>query len=137
MLLDTGPLVACLDARDQWHTACVEAWPEVLDRCVTTEAVVTEASHFVGRGGGPAVLALEFLLAARIPIVPLDPPAHRQASHLMRRYARVPMDYADATLVVLGDALDAPRVFTLDRRGFRAYRGARGLALEIVPVALT
>ena len=135
MLLDTGPLVASLDARDQWHAASVTVFPELLDRCVTTEAVVTEASHFVGRGRGAAALALEFLLAAGIPVVPLDPPAHRQAAHLMRRYARVPMDYADATLVVLADALDVRMVFTLDRRGFRAYRGARGLALEMVPLS--
>ena len=39
-------------------------------------------------------------------------------------------------VTMLSDALDAQRVFTLDRRGFRAYRGARGLALEMVALAL-
>ena len=133
MLLDTGPLVACLDARDQWHRACVVVWPDLLARCVTTEAVLTEATHLLGRGAGRAALPLEFLLEARIPVVPLDPAAHRQAALLMRRYARVPMDYADATLVVVGDALDAEVVFTTDRRGFAAYRGAGGRPFVVLP----
>lgn len=51
----------------------------------------------------------------------------------MRRYADVPMDYADATLVTLGDALRLDTVFTTDRRGFEAYRGARGTPFTIIP----
>ncbi len=67
VLLDTGPLVAVLDARDQWHARCLAVWPELVHRCVTTEAVVTEACHLVLRGGAPANLPLDFLLAADIP----------------------------------------------------------------------
>jgi hypothetical protein len=60
---------------------------------------------------------------------------HQQCVHLMRRYADVPMDYADATLVALADRLRLRHVFTLDRKGFRTYRGARGIPLEIVPLS--
>ncbi len=132
VVLDTGPLVAVLDRRDQWHARCALVWPEVIHRCVTTEAVVTEASHLAARAAGEAARPLEFLLAAGIPIVPLDPAAHRQAAHLMRRYAGTPMDYADATLVVVADALGVAAVFTTDRRGFAAYRGARGTGLDLL-----
>jgi hypothetical protein len=40
------------------------------------------------------------------------------------------------TLVVAAEALDARRIFTLDRRDFSAYRVTRGryhAALEIIP----
>lgn len=131
VLLDTGPLVALLDARDQWHVECVPIWPGIADRCLTTEAVVTEASHLLGRAGRS--LPLELLLAARIPIVTLERPGHEHAVRLMRRYDSVPMDYADATLVVLADALGIRRSFTLDRRGFHAYRRGDGSAFEILP----
>lgn len=133
VLLDTGPLVATLDAADQWHARCAPLWDIYLDRCVTTEAVVTEACHFLQRGGGSAALPVEFLLAAAIPIVGLETGLQRHAARLMRRYADVPMDYADASLVALADALNLGAVATTDRRGFGAYRRSRGEGFEILP----
>lgn len=133
VLLDTGPIVATLDRSDQWHAPCAAAWEAVLDRCVTTEAVVTEACHLVQRGGASAALPLEFLLAAEIPILGLEPGLHRHAARLMNRYADVPMDYADAALVALSEALDLHTVMTTDRRGFVAYRRAGGTGFDLLP----
>jgi predicted nucleic acid-binding protein len=133
VLLDTGPLVAVLDARDQWHGPCAAVWPDIIHRCVTTEAVVTEACHFALRGGH-AQLPLDFLLRASIPIVGIETSGQRRAAALMVRYASVPMDYADATLVVLGEALDITTVFTTDRRGFASYRPPRRERFELLPV---
>jgi uncharacterized protein len=122
-----------LDAADQWHERCADAWPELADRCLTTEAVVTEASHLVSRGGAPGHLPLEFLLAVGVPIVAIEPAGHAHAVRLMTRYRDVPMDYADATLVVVADALRLGTVVTTDRRGFRAYRRADGAAFIVKP----
>jgi hypothetical protein len=133
ILLDTGPLVAALDSADQWHVPCVGVWPEVVNRCLTTEAVLTEASHLVGRGGAAAWLPLEFLLAAHIPILGLEIDLQRQAALLMRRYEAVPMDYADAGLVALGQALGIDSVFTTDRKGFSTYRRAHGRWFCLLP----
>lgn len=52
---------------------------------------------------------------------------------LLERYADVPADCADVTLVALGEELNARVVFTLDRRGFSAYRTDKGKAFEIRP----
>lgn len=41
---------------------------------------------------------------------------------LMKKYRDVPMDYADAMLVALSEDIDTDLVFTLDLRGFHAYR---------------
>ncbi|HEX3868452.1 MAG TPA: PIN domain-containing protein [Gemmatimonadaceae bacterium] len=125
VLLDTGPLVAVLDARDQWHAQCAGAWPALIARCATTEAVVTEACYLVMRGGASANLPLEFLLRAGIPIVGLPTRGHERASALMARFESLPMDYADSTLVALAEALELTTVFTLDRRGFTTYRNGR------------
>ncbi|MBA3557429.1 MAG: PIN domain-containing protein [Gemmatimonadaceae bacterium] len=132
-MLDSGPLVAALDPRDASHRRCAEAWPMLVDRCVTTQAVITEACHLVARGRASPALPVEFLLAAEIPIVGLDAQEHQHIAHLMRRYADLPMDYADATLVVLADAYRLETVFTLDRRGFLNYRRASGAGFQIVP----
>lgn len=132
VLLDTGPLVAVLDRRDQWHERVASAWPELIARCVTTEAVVTEACHLTGRSGD-AARPVEFLLAAEVPILALSFEAYRHCAHLMRRYEKIPMDFADATLVTLSEVLRARSVFTTDRRGFAAYRGTSGQPFELLP----
>lgn len=121
-----------LDRRDEWHDRVVAAWPDLIGRCVTTEAVVTEACHLTGRAGD-AVRPLEFLLAGSVPVVALSLEGYRQCALLMRRYADIPMDFADATLVALSDVLESQRVFTADRRGFTAYRTASGQAFELFP----
>ena len=133
VLLDTGPIIATLDASDQWHRSCAAAVTELIERCVTTEAVVTEACHMVARGRARASLVLDFLLDADVPILALDRLAMRHAARLMDRYATVPMDFADAALVTLADALHLSAVLTTDRRGFRAYRPASGKAFQIYP----
>ena len=40
----------------------------------------------------------------------------------MVQYADLPMDYADATLVVLAEELNTNLVLTTDRKDFRIYR---------------
>jgi len=108
-------------------------WPSLADRCLTSEAVVAEACHLVLRGGALAVIPLRFLLAAGIPILGLEVSSHRHAALLMERYADLPMDYADASLVALADVLRLDQVFTTDRRGFQTYRGARGTRFQLLP----
>ena len=132
-LLDTGPLVALLDQADKYHADSVLVWQSEGARCITTEAVVTEASYMVARSGGDRALVLEVLLAGEVPIFSLDIEAHRTAVALLRRYHDIPMDYADATLVVAAQWLGTNRVFTLDRGGFSAYRHPNGARFSLLP----
>ena len=44
----------------------------------------------------------------------------------MEKYADTPMDFADATLVLLAEALGQSEILTLDRRGFSVFRTRRG-----------
>lgn len=133
VLLDTGPLVALLDSRDAWHERCLAQWNEVGHRCLTTDAVVTEATHLVSRGGAPAHVPLDFLLASAVPIIALEVSGYRYATRLMRQYADTPMDYADASLVVVADVMKLRLVFTLDRRGFGSYKRGDGKDFVVVP----
>ena len=132
IILDTGPLVAVLDQGDPHHRACVDLWPEIAERCITSDAVVTEATHLVGRAGALS-LPLELLLAARIPVISIEHEAQEHAVRLMRRYGHLPMDYADATLVIIADMIRSSMVFTLDKRGFQTYRRGSGEAFTLLP----
>jgi predicted nucleic acid-binding protein len=53
-------------------------------------------------------------------------PELREAALLMKRYADTPMDFADATLVLLAEAVGVNDILTLDRCGFAVYRTRNG-----------
>lgn len=127
VLVDTGPLVALFDPSDDAREECRDALA-ALERAdlVTTEAVITEAMYLLAFSTR-AQVALLSLLAAGVPRVePLAADEYRRAGELVEKYASLPMDYADATLVVLAERLRTSRVFTLDRRDFSIYRVRRG-----------
>ena len=132
-LLDTGPIVAFLDAREAEHERVVAAFGSFTGRLVTTSAVVVEGMHFLGNAPAGAALLVEFLLASGIVIHECTSPATlTAAAELMAEYADTPMDFADATLVLLGGQLRTYSVCTLDRRGFRTYRTLRRKAFTLV-----
>jgi len=130
-LLDTGPLVALLSKNDAAHQQCVEVFASFRGHLLTTEAVVTEAIRLVGRRGAAA--CLDFFLRAGALIVPVDVRRLQRCRDLMIRYADVPMDFADATLVALAEEFGVGHIFTLDRRGFTTYRWRRTRSFTLAP----
>ncbi len=132
-ITDTGPLVAYLDATDSSHREVAARWDAFAGRLVTSSAVITEAMHFVSaHPGGPRELA-ELVAASGMDVYDLSrPPELQLAAALMEKYEDTPMDFADATLVLLAEALSIYDVFTLDRRGFSVYRTRNRHALRRV-----
>jgi predicted nucleic acid-binding protein len=125
-LLDTGPLVAYLDGSDSEHSPVTSKMDAFDGRLATTSAVITEAMYFVSAtADGPRILA-DFVHAAAMEVYDLcQRPELTEAAKLMRKYQDTPMDFADATLVLLSEALSVGEILTLDRRGFAAYRTRR------------
>ena len=122
-LLDTGPLVAVLNRRDPDHQACVEALAPFSGRLLTTGAVATEAMHFLGAAPNGAAALTDFLEGSGTEIRDcFSAQSLRAAARLMKKYADIPMDFADATLVLLAEEAKVADVLTLDERGFRSYR---------------
>ena len=133
LLLDTGAFVALADRSERRHTDCVAILEDWRGAIVTTEAVVTETLHLVGPQWRDQKLCLEFLLRGAFLLAPGSPASLRRVAVLMERYRDVPMDYADATLVALAEELDSDTVFTLDHRGFSAYRLGRRRPFRLLP----
>ena len=132
-VLDTGPLVAYLDGRDSAHENVAERLERFTGQLVTTSAVITEAMHFVSETSeGPEALA-GFAQSVGLLVYECAHPLQlRDAVRLMKKYADTPMDFADATLILLADQLSVVEVLTLDRRGFSTYRTSRGKPFRLV-----
>ena len=122
LLLDTGALVSLLD-RSQTRHRQFQRFFESWDRpVVSTEAVLTEAMHLLGRVRGGQQVCLDFFLAGGALLVPSSAKAMRRARELIDKYADLPMDYADSTLVTLAEELGTNMVFSTDKRDFEVYR---------------
>ena len=121
IILDTGPLVALIDARDKDHEWSVNQWREIEPPLLTCESVISEACFLLGqtRAGGAPVLEM---LARHAIVTAFRLEEHvRSVRGLMRKYADVPMSLADACLVRMAEVTTHGMVLTLDR-DFTIYR---------------
>jgi uncharacterized protein len=133
LLLDTGALVSLLDRSQKNHKAYSRFFGEWTRPVVSTEAVLTEATHLLGHVNGGRQACLDFFLLGGAVLVPATPASLRRSRELLRQYADLPMDYADASLVVLAEELGAHHVFTTDRRDFGVYRIKGRRRFDVLP----
>ncbi len=122
--VDTGFLYALMDKRDAWHTHAVAAVPTVQEGWISTWPVLTEATHLLAWRLGTRFAQALMDEVADGGLVAWDIP-HDQVARipmLMQRYASLPMDLADASLVLLAEHLDHGRILTTDERDFGSYR---------------
>jgi hypothetical protein len=132
-LVDTGPVVAYLDAEDPAHPDVAGCWDSFSGQLVTTSAVLVEAMHFVAASPSGARHLADLVAASGMEVYDLSrPPELYEAVSLMEKYSDTPMDYADATLVLLAEALQVHEVLTLDRRGFSTYRARKRRGFRLV-----
>ena len=90
--------------------------------------------YLLSRAGGPRGREALWRLvsSARLMLADLSPAAVERSARLMDKYADLPMDLGDATLVALAEERGQRRVFTLDS-DFTVYRiDGRG-RFETVP----
>ena len=133
LLLDTGAFVALVDRSEDRHADCVAVLERWRGLVLTTEPVLTETLHLVGPRWRAQKICLDFVLRGAFVLVPSSRATLARAAALMEQYQDVPMDYADATLVVLAEDVATHRVFTLDKRGFSTYRIRGKKLFEIAP----
>ena len=120
--MDTGALVSLLDRSQTHHQRCRRAFAEWTGAVVSTEAVLTEATHLLAGVPGGRVACVDLFLSGGALIVPSTATSLQRVRRLLDKYADLPMDFADATLVALAEELDCTSVFTTDRTDFSAYR---------------
>lgn len=135
ILVDAGPLVAFLHKDDKDHGLCVDVLKRLREPLLTTWMPVTEAMYLLGFSVDAQSGLLKMIERGMLKVLTLgvdDLPGIRK---LIRQYADLPMDFADATLVQVAKRQGIDQIFTLDRRDFTVYRLGRGKAFTIIPDA--
>lgn len=130
-IVDTGPLVALLDEKEQYHAWAKEAFHNIRGPLITCELVICETFYllthlpkaqekileWINRGG----LSVPFILAHEA----------EPLKNLLKKYQDIPMSLADACLVRMSELFDSHYVFTLDS-DFRVYRKHGRTPLKLI-----
>jgi predicted nucleic acid-binding protein len=124
IIADTGFWLALGNKRDRHHAVAVSAFRQLNEVLVTTWPVLTETCHMLAtRLGAPALE--RFVTAAAggaFELFSLEQKHLSRVAELMKKYRDLPMDLADASLVILAEELGSGRILSTDVRDFGAYR---------------
>jgi predicted nucleic acid-binding protein len=124
IVADTGFFIALGNNGDNDHSKAIQIMSTLSEPLLTTYPVVTETSYLLARDGG---LSTQFAFLSEVangtfPVFDFQRHHLYRMVELMRRYSNLPMDFADASLVVLAEHLGHGRILTCDRRDFSIYR---------------
>jgi len=137
ILADTGPIVALFDRDDRYHTICLQAIEKFREPLITTWPVLTECFYLLGFSWEAQDDLWTFLKRGGLEVFPLNRVHFSRCRDLMRQYHDLPMDLADASLVVAADILGISKIFTLDHRDFSTYRFRKTRPFKLSPPKLS
>lgn len=121
MLVDTGPLVAVLNASDEHHTWALGVFAELEPPLFTCEAVLSECQFVLSDRERNPLAILEWVRRGIIQLDFCAGPEIDRLIALQRSYRNLPMDFADACLVRMAELQPRSRVITTDSH-FKIYR---------------
>jgi hypothetical protein len=132
-LIDTGAILALLDRDDRWHAACVQAFAGLRLPLLTSEAVLTELFHLVGDSTHEVQAAWKFVRSGAVTLGEVGDRDLSALCSLMDKYSDRPMDFTDATLVLLAERESLTTILTVDHADFSTYRIAGRRKFRLIP----
>ncbi len=121
ILIDSGPLIALFDRNDKYHHASVQFIKTNNCELITTLASVTETLHLLDFNRNAQIDFLSWLEVGAVSVEEITLNDFSRIKELTIKYSDLPMDFADACLVFLGDKLNINNIATIDR-DFDVYR---------------
>ena len=121
VLIDSGPLIALFDADDRYHSVSVDFIRRNRRPLATSLANITEAVYVLDYSRDAQTAFLKWISSSSIAIEAIDPDEILKICQLFEKYHDVPMDFADACMVYLGERLSTDEIATVDS-DFEVYR---------------
>ena len=129
ILVDSGILLSYYQRNEPLHQAVVAFFDQTSAQLISSPICIAEVLWLLGDPGDPRVLmAQNHLLGAvsrgGLEAINLLPEDYGRVAELNERYADLPGDFADLTLVALSERLDVKEILSLDG-DFDVYRRFR------------
>ena len=121
ILIDAGPIIALFDAGDRHHKKALTFLKKNTYRLISTLAVITEVSHMLDFSSKAQRDFYEWVMCKGIILSDINQNDMPRILELTEKYADLPMDFADATLVVTSEKTGINTIISLDK-DFDIYR---------------
>ena len=133
-LLDTGFLLAVLDADDGLHPACREALLAEREPLLP-DVVLPELAYLVLRELGYPILTqfLRSVAEGELSVVRLEVDDLPRTAELLDKYSDSRVDFVDCCIVALAERLEIDRILTVDRRHLGLFRPRHRPYLTLLP----
>lgn len=120
ILIDAGPIIALYRKNDTYHDSALEFIKSIRGHLITTWPVVTEVMYELNR---PDVQEKFLLWIKRggLEIAYVDQSSVSGLIKLIKKYSDIPMDLADATLMLYAEETGINEIATIDS-DFQIYR---------------
>ncbi len=134
-MLDTGPIVALLDAADPEHARCVAMIKDVGEDLVLPAPVLVEVDYWLHKlyGPEPWKTFVEDVASGAYRLHDLSEDQLVRAAELERKYESLDLGLVDAAVIVACETLGETKVATLDRRDFSVVQPRHCARLELLP----
>ena len=126
ILIDAGPLIALFDSGDKYHRKTQAFLKKHTYRFISTLAVITEVSHMLDFNRNAQRDFYEWVMCKGVILSDINQNDMPRILDLTDKYADLPMDFADASLVVTAEKSGIREIISLDK-GFDIYRLPAGL----------
>ena len=135
LILDTGPLLASLDAADPDHGRCAALVTGSSEDLVVPALVLGEVDYWCARrlSVDAWIVFLEDVEAGAYRIEATSMADLRRCRELQDRYRDLALGVVDASVIALAERLNEPKVATLDERHFRVVKPQHVPALDLMP----
>jgi len=121
VLIDAGPIIALFDSSDKYHRKIRSFLKDNPFRYISTVAVFTEVSHMLDFNTAVQRDFYEWVMYKGVIISDINQNDLLRLIELTDKYSSLPMDFADATLVITAEKTGIRQIISIDR-DFDIYR---------------
>lgn len=125
IIIDSGFFIALLNKNDQYHKAAkklIKSLPN--KKWVSTWAVMTEVTHMLVKERSYRAMheLLDLCEKGGLTLFHIETHHISRLKQIMQKYQNLPVDLADASLIILAEELGHGEIVSTDLRDFETYR---------------
>ncbi|MGW3626168.1 type II toxin-antitoxin system VapC family toxin [Streptomyces sp. NPDC000880] len=135
IVIDTGPVVAAANRKDDHHQQCVDLLQSFPGPLLLPSPLLAEIGYMLFSRAGAKAEAdfLRDVADGVYELVSVTPSEVSRAAELVERYSDLPLGTADAFVVAVAEKFRTVNVATLDRRHFGVVRPNHVPAFALLP----